>query len=94
MKQNLKARIITGAILLSALAFAIIMGGWVFSVICATISLSISASSLLRRAAMASRISSAAPAVTTTAITMEKISMARLFFSFTSSAASTTAATI
>ena len=34
MKQNLKARIITGAILLSALAFAIIMGGWVFSVIC------------------------------------------------------------
>ena len=34
MRQNLKARIITGAILLSALAFAIIMGGWVFSVIC------------------------------------------------------------
>ena len=34
MKQNLKARIITGAILLSALAFAIIMGGWVFSIIC------------------------------------------------------------
>ncbi len=34
MKQNLKARVITGAILLGALAFAIIMGGWVFSVIC------------------------------------------------------------
>lgn len=34
MKQNMKTRIITGAVLMSALAFAIIMGGWVFSVIC------------------------------------------------------------
>jgi len=34
MKQSMKTRIITGAALICALAFAIYMGGWVASVIC------------------------------------------------------------
>lgn len=34
MKNNLKTRVITGAVLILALAFAIYMGGWAASVIC------------------------------------------------------------